>query len=237
MNTSFYTAARAASTQQERMNIIANNISNVNTPAYKSKSAVFQDLVYYNMREGEEPSTNLTSGVGVKVSHTNTDFTVASALSTDEAHKYAILGEGFFVVQNPINGGVTYTRDGNFILSNRNDGYYLSTDTGKPILDENGALILLLEDGTLSAKPAVYTFDNTDGMLSVSETEFVPIEKNGQPQLVQDAKLLEKHLEMSNVDLATEMANTIETSRAYGYVLKMMQTADEVQETINNLRR
>ncbi len=235
MNTSFYAASRAARTQQSRLDVIANNMANVNTVGYKSQSTVFQDLLYYNMRASEEEVTKLNAGTGVKVSHTNTDFSAGGLMATSDNLSYAILGDGFFAVQNPATSEISYTRNGQFYLSERADGYYLSTDNQKLVLDQNGQAIKAV-DGEINANFGIYTFANTDGMLLKGNSEFQPIEKNGAPILLAGATVLSNQVELSNVDLAKEMAGTIETSRAYSYALKMVQTSDEVEQTINNLR-
>ena len=73
-------------------------------------------------------------------------------------------------------------------------------------------------------------------MQAAGFSEYTPIAKNGQPQLAEGVRLVENYLELSNVDLAQEMSNMIITSRVYSYALKMVQTSDEVQQTINGLR-
>ena len=61
-------------------------------------------------------------------------------------------------------------------------------------------------------------------------------EYNGEPAAAEEAMLHRGYLEQSNVQLADEMSKTIESSRAYSYVLKMIQTSDEIEQTINSLR-
>ncbi len=236
MNTSFYTAARGVMTQQEKMNLISNNVANVNTVGYKNKQGSFQDLFYYNMVTPEEPLTNLTAGAGAKLDHTNTDYSDGGLLEgSDKQLNFAITGEGFFATFNPTNGETAYTRNGIFSWSLRTDGFYLVNDDGNLVLDANGNSIVQV-DGQMNQTPGVFTFENTDGMLAISANEFVPIEKNGPPTVVQSPNLQQGYVEASNVDLAQEMANIVETSRAYSYVMRMVTTSDEVQQTINNLR-
>ncbi|MCP1109139.1 flagellar basal-body rod protein FlgG [Lachnospiraceae bacterium PF1-21] len=235
MDTSFYTGIRGVKTQQERMNVISNNIANVNTYGYKTKNSSFQDMLYYNQRDRAGEVTNLTAGTGALHSHITTDFSGSGFHVSGGALDFAINGEGFFKLQDPQTGEVTYTRNGHFGQSRRSDGFYLVTDSGKFVVDSQGQPIRV-NQGELSRQPAVYDFANTDGMLSIGNNEFAPVEKNGNATLVVDAQLVNGYLEMSNVDLAKEMADTIEASRAYSYVLKMVQTADEVEQTINELR-
>ena len=83
--------------------------------------------------------------------------------------------------------------------------------------------------------PAIFDFAIKNGMQSVGDNEFVPVAKNGNP-ILQDAQPLQKSLEMSNVDMANELVRRIETQRAYTYALMMVQTSDEVVQTVNALR-
>lgn len=233
MNASFYTAARGAMTEQQKMNVISNNMANVNTIGYKSKSSVFMDLLYYNMHSYDRIST----GTGVKMQHTNTDYSCYGFEARDDGgYSFAIDGEGFFMVRNQIDNSISYTRAGNFSLSLHNDGqFYLITDKKKLVLDENRNPIRLV-DGELTGKPGIYTFDNTNGMESVGSTEFVPVAKNGAPRLSEDGRLVENYVELSNVNSAQELSDVVIASRAYSYALKMVTTSDEIEQTINGLR-
>lgn len=235
MDTSFYSAVRGAMTQQRNMDIISNNIANINTTGYKSKTASFQDLVYYNMNAPAGEVTRLEAGTGAVVNRTETDFSQAGLTQTGRLLDFAIQGNGFFMLRNPSDNSVSYTRNGNFQLSQRGDGFYLADAEGKLVLDAQQNPIRY-EEGQLTSVPAVYDFVHTNGMLSIGEGEYVPADKNGAPVLTEDAKLIQGSLENSNVDLATEMSKVIESSRAYSYMLKMVQTSDEVEQTINSLR-
>lgn len=235
MNASFYTASRGVMTQQEKMGVIANNIANVNTYGYKQKSAQFQDLMHYNMRAAEGERTNLTTGTGTKLLFTNTDYSQSGFGAGIGIYDFAISGQGFFMLRNPANNEISYTRNGHFSLSLRGDTMYLVTDSNKLVLDANQNPIAVV-DGRLQAAPAIYAFPNTDGMESIGNNEYAPIPKNGNPFLNPEATLVDGVLELSNVEMAKEMANTVESSRAYSYVMKMMMTSDEVEQTINSLR-
>lgn len=234
MNASFYTGSRGMITEQDKLNVISNNVANVNTVGFKSKSTVFMDLMYYNMHSQER----VTTGTGVRVQHTNTDF---SSNGIDEVRSggfnFAIQDQdGFFMLRDQVTNEITYTRAGNFTVSLHNDGYfYLQTDKSKQVLDAAGNPIRYV-NGELTARPAVFTFANTNGMESIGGTEFSPVPKNGNPMLVTDAQVVDGYLELSNVDMAQEMSDTVIASRAYTYALKMVQTSDEIEQTINGLR-
>lgn len=237
MNMSFYTAALAASGQQEKMNVIANNMANVNTAGFRAKDAVFSDLMYYNMRDEQDAQTRVKAGSGITLGRTDTNFDQAALTPTEGAYDYAITGRGFFMLQDPASQEISYTRNGSFRLSLREDGYYLVSESGRLVLDENRQPILLDEEGTMGeSRIGIFAFPVQNGMLSIGDSEFTAGVKNGEPAPAEDAVLRKGYLEQSNVNLADEMSKTIESSRAYSYVLKMIQTSDEIEQVINSLR-
>ena len=234
MNASFYSGARGMITEQDKLNVISNNIANVNTVGFKAKSSIFMDLMYYNMHSQER----VTTGTGVRMQHTNTDYSSNGVTEErGDGLNFAIVDQdGFFMLRDQVTNEVTYTRAGNFSVSLHNDGYfYLLSDAQKYVLDANGNPIRYM-NGELTGQPGVVTFANTNGMLSVGSTEFRPVAKNGNPILVNGANVLRNYLELSNTDMAQEMSDTVVASRAYTYALKMVQTSDEIEQTINGLR-
>lgn len=236
MYTSFYTAARGAMEEQRKMDVIANNFASVNNYGYKPKSAVFSDLMYYNLNNYTGEDTPLKAGVGIVVEKTNTKFDPTAPMTTGGEYDYTILEDGFFMLRSPVTNEVTYTRNGHFSLSRRGNVFYLVNDNGNFVLDENRNPIIQRADGELSGEIGVYGFNILDGMLSSGNNEYTPVAKNGAPYLIRDAALVDHSLEMSGVDTADEISKLIETQRAYSYALKMVQTSDEVMTVINGLR-
>lgn len=236
MYASFYTAASGMIAQQRKLDVTANNLANINNYGYKSKNACFADLIQFNLNNKYGQDTDMKAGVGVKVEHTNTDFTPNAYVETDGAHDYAIAGKGFFRLVNPTNGEVTYTRNGRFSMSQKGTQFYLINDAGNRVTDRNGNPITVV-NGELSGEIGVYNFNITDGMVSVGDNEFTPIEKNGNPFLVADAKVVSHALEMSGTNMAEEITKVIESQRAYSYAMRMVQTSDEIVNTVNSLRQ
>ncbi|HIW84825.1 MAG TPA: flagellar hook-basal body protein [Candidatus Dorea gallistercoris] len=235
MDTSFYTAVRGAMTQQAHMDILSNNIANVNTNGYKTKTGSFLDLMYFNMQDRRETDTRIKSGTGALVQRTDTDFTGGTFINTGDRFDYAIQGRGFFMIQDPADNSITYTRNGNFALSQRQDGFYLVDAQGRLVLDAGRNPIRYI-NGELVSTPGIFDFVHTNGMASVGNNSFVPTTKNGAVMIAADATLVPGCLESSNVDMADEMSKVIISSRAYSYMLRMVQTSDEVEQTINGLR-
>ena len=235
MYTSFYTAARGAIEQQKKMDVVANNLANTNNYGYKPKAAVFSDLMYYNLNNIYGQETPLKAGTGVVVEKTDTNFEPSGFMTTDGTYDYAINGDGFFMLENPQDGTITYSRNGHFSLSLRGTQYYLVNDSGNLVLDQNRNRIQVT-GGQLSGQIGVYGFNILDGMQSVGNNEFVPVAKNGAPYLMRGADLVDHALEMSGVNVADEITRVIESQRAYSYALRMVTTSDEIVTTVNGLR-
>ena len=120
MNQALWVAKTGLDAQQTRMAVVSNNLANVNTTGFKQGRAVFEDLLYQNVRQsGGQTSqdtmlpSGMNLGTGVRVVATEKLFTQGSLLQTDNAMDVAINGRGFFQIQTP-NGDIAYTRDGAF---------------------------------------------------------------------------------------------------------------------------
>ncbi|MCI8476772.1 MAG: flagellar hook basal-body protein [Oscillospiraceae bacterium] len=247
MNQSFYIGAVGAQQQQVRMNIEGHNISNINTYGFKGVYGRFASLMYRNMLGIDEEQ--LPAGVGTRVLETPTSFESGPLATTDRFQDYAIEGDGFFAVMDPATNEITFTRNGAFSLSEFQRPGYDVDENGEPILetvfllaDGEGRFVLSQEGGLIEvtdqrAEQPVGVFDyvNYDGIQHVSSTRFSPIEKNGQLRMG-SGRVRQGMLEHSNVDLATEFTRVIESQRAYGLALRMVQTSDEIESTINGLR-
>lgn len=239
MNASFYTASVGAGMQQSKLDVIANNMANVNTDGYKSKSAVFSNLIYNNINEAQQ-SRSLKSGTGVKIQGTDIDFSRGSINQTGNPLDYAIMGEGYFAVQNPKTEEIFYTRDGGFMMSEPLDfdgeTFNLATKEGYQVLDADEQPIELTSPGE-DLNIGVFKFPISNGMQSVQNGRLQPTEKNGLAESVDAEGILERgSIETSNVDVAREMSKIIEAQKAYQFSIKMIQASDEVQGIVNSLR-
>lgn len=262
MYQSFYTGALGAGTCMAKMGIISNNLANINNEGFKPKTAAFTDLLNYNLNDSEDAVTELMAGNGVRVQRTYSRYNVEALTPTNSSIDFAILEENaFFMLQDPVTRQITYSRGGHFYRAQMEDGYYLMTDGGKLVLDQNGEplraevpdiehMIEMLQedyqeeeaDNALdegeeddSPRLSVYTFSNPSRLLSVDANEYVPPDDMA-PILVENASIQSGVLERSGTDLAKEMVRMIECQRAYSYALKMVTTSDEIESTINSLR-
>lgn len=134
MELSFYTAAVGATSQQEKLDVIANNMANANTYGYKAKNPVFSDLLYSNMNAAENAQSNLKAGSGVRLEKTDISMEQGTLATTGAELDFAIIGQGYFGLLNPATQEVSYTRDGSFSLSRVGDDFYLASATGKWVM-------------------------------------------------------------------------------------------------------
>ena len=235
MNTSFYVAALGASNQQERLNVVANNLANVNTQGYQTKDLSFIELIRYNLNSSGEEMTDLQAGAGSAPKAVTSNFQEGPIQQTDSAYDYAIIGKGFFMLQDPETNQITYTRNGHFILSQYGDKSYLASENGKRVLDANQQPIEII-NGEIQSEIGVVNFTNKHGLENIGENEYYATERAGRAIPENNAIVKDHTLELSNVEVAAEYMKMVETQRAYNYVLKMVQTSDEIESVINNLR-
>ena len=166
-------------------------------------------------------------------------------------YDYAITQpNAFFMLQDPVSGEITYTRSGRFHRGEREDGFYLTTESGKLVLDQNRQPLLLevadveamreaLEGGDYEEdyeddydgeededrpRVSVYTFSNPSRLLSVGNNEYTV------------GNTAQGVLEGSGTDMAKEITRMIECQRAFSFAARVVTTSDEITGTINSLR-
>ncbi len=239
MEISFYNATIGAQQQQKRLDVISNNISNINTNGFKSQKAKFVDMLYSNIHAAADEQTDLTVGASARVDKTDVDFRPGLTAASEGQYDFAIKGDGFFAVYDFENREIYYTRDGDFYLGDFGDNntFYLMTQHGEFVLDANGEAIQVdTNNPDQDYNIGVYDFNNYQGMLTVGNNLFSPVEKNGNPFLNEKAEVLKGYLEKTNGNLADEMADVILAQRSYQAQLRMISTSDEIEQNINSLR-
>ncbi|MCL2078474.1 MAG: flagellar hook-basal body protein [Oscillospiraceae bacterium] len=251
-------AATGLRHQQLRMDTIANNVSNVNTVAYKGTRLDFKDALYTaGLVPGpaRSPGENQQKGHGVMVAHIGREFRAGNLERTEQPLDLAIEGEGWFSLMDP-NGVTLYTRNGNFNLSVEPDATYLVNAEGYYLLDQNGARIAVpagastIEvdtDGTMrfmndideigNAVLGIYTFRNVYGLEASGNGNFTQTAAAGERLGAPEAVVRQGMLEGSNVHLAEEMTRLIRTQRAFQLASRALTTADEMEGIANNMRR
>lgn len=247
MNQSFYTGAVGAGQQMLNLNIQSNNMANVNTIGYKAQMSRFGSL--FHQRMDSITGADDSNGVGAALLMTSTDHMQGAPIHTGRTQDYMIDGNGYFALVDLNTNQVTFTRNGAFEVAQyeRVTGEVdangnpitetvmtLTDGEGRFVLGRNGNLIIVTEPDIMQ-NIGIFDFGNYDGMEHVQGTEFLPIDKNGN-LYYGTGELRQGMLEGSNVDLTESMTKLIEAQRAYSMALKMLQTSDEIETTINNLR-
>lgn len=260
-----WTATTGMKAQQLNIDIIANNLSNVNTTGYKAQRLEFKDLFYTTLRRNnrydEEGSpANLEVGHGVMPIATSRNFMNGSLIETEGTFDLAIDGRGFFSVQLP-NGDMRYTRDGSFKLSAEAGGNRLVTSEGYIVLDENNndifipdgiTDIIVDEYGNITgvnengntvniARIKLVNFRNPNGLRSTGSNLYMATEASGEeipltPENM-DSRIIQGYLEASNVQVVEEMVRMITAQRAYEITSKAIQTSDDMMQIVSNLKR
>lgn len=247
MNQSFYTAALGAREQQRRLNVQGNNIANVNNHGFKAERADFAALMYRDVAGID--GARLPMGSGALVVQTSTNHAGGAYADTGRSLDYAIEGEGFFALADPATGETSFTRTGAFVLSEfqvpteeTDENGALVLETVYRLADADGRFVLSRQGGVIDVEDpdaqlpiGVFDYVNYNGMERTGGNRFLPTEKNGQLRLG-TGTVRQGMLETSNVDLAEELVKVIESQRTYSMALKMVQTSDEVETTINGLR-
>jgi len=266
MMRALWTAGSGMKAQQFCVDVISNNLSNVNTTAYKKERAEFKDMLYATLNratvlEGEGRPVNLQVGHGAAAVATVKNFGTGSLERTDNPLDFAIDGEGFFVVLGP-RGDYAYTRDGSFKLSVSEDGNMLTTSEGYPVLDDTGAeiyidvdlsklvvsdygdLSYIDENGTtipLGQRIGIVKFSNRQGLESIGSNLYASTPASGESvpdnELGTISNIKQYFIESSNVQVVEEMVKLIIAQRAYEVNSKAVQTADDMLGIANNLKR
>ena len=261
---SLWTAATGMNGQQNSIDIISNNLSNVNTTGYKKQRAEFEDLLYQSVKLAGTPATEDTvtpvgvqMGTGVKLASTQRMFNQGSLQNTEVATDIAIVGEGFFRVQQ-YDGSFAYTRDGSFKIDSSGQ---LVTSNGlrvlpEIILPENFQLetLSVSNDGRVTVKVSgnddpvevgqmeIYRFPNPAGLETSGDNLFHVSNASGaafagRPGFEGNGVTKHKFLEMSNVSVVNEMVQMIVAQRAYEFSSKAIQTSDNMLSTATSMKR
>ena len=257
MDASMWVAKTGLDAQQTRMNVISNNLANVNTTGFKRDRAVFEDLLYQNIRQaGGQTSTNtqaptgLMLGTGVRIVATEKLNVQGNMINSLNPLDVAISGEGHFQVTQP-DGSTAYTRDGGFKVSATGQ---LVTSSGAQLspaltIPPNAQTITIGRDGTVSVELntggqavlgqiQIARFLNPAGLTPVGQNLMKQTPASGAPTVGAPGtggagNLMQGTLEASNVNVVEEMVNMIETQRAYEINSKAISAVDGMLKYIN----
>jgi flagellar basal-body rod protein FlgG len=262
MERALRTAAMGMSAQQLTVDLIANNLANVNTTAFKKSRAEFQDLMYQTLKmAGSQQERNIEIpseiqiGSGVKLVATQKSFFQGDLSYTGNTLDLGIQGDGFFQIKKA-DGTIAYSRDGAFKINDEGkitnaDGYYLEPDIQVP---EDTISLAISKDGVVEAylpnqtEPTkigqidLVKFVNPAGLESEGSNLYKATTSSGVPlkgtaNEYGYGSIVQKYLEASNVDIVEEMVNMISAQRAYEINSRSVTTADQMESTVVNLAK
>ena len=257
-----YTAATGMEAQQTNIEVIANNLANANTTGFKRSRADFQELLYQTISQPGAASSDSTKvptgiqiGLGSRTASVDKLFTEGDLQQTGNQFDVAIEGNGFFQVTY-LNGVTAYTRAGNLKLDA--DGNLVTSD-GFPIeptitIPSNAVSVTIGADGKVSAQQAGQSsatdvgtlelayFANPSGLQSIGKSLMLPTDASGQAQTGTPGQsglgtLEQGYVELSNVNVVEEMVGMITAQRAYEINSKVIQSADQMMQTANNVKQ
>ncbi|WIT10333.1 flagellar basal-body rod protein FlgG [Paucibacter sediminis] len=257
---SLFIAKTGMEAQQTQLDTISHNLANVGTNGFKRSHAVFEDLIYQNLRQSGANTTDQTQlptglqlGLGVRTVATSRNFSQGNLQQTTNNLDLAIKGSGFFQIQMP-DGTTAYTRDGSFQLDSAgqivtNNGYTLLPGITIPA---NAQSVTVGQDGTVSVVVPGNTAAQTLGQIQVAN--FVNpsgLEPRGQNLFAETASsgtpnagapnanglgaLQQGFVETSNVNVVEELVQMIQTQRAYELNSKAVQTSDQMLQKLAQL--
>ncbi|MEL0083983.1 MAG: flagellar basal-body rod protein FlgG [Gammaproteobacteria bacterium] len=259
MNPAMWVAKTGLDAQQNRISVISNNLANVNTTGYKRSRAVFEDLMYQTVRQpgasssqDSELPSGLMLGTGVRTVATQKIFQQGNTLQTDNSLDLAISGRGFLQVLMP-DGETAYTRDGSLMVDADGNlvtasGYELEPSITIP---SDALSVTIGADGTVTATVpgaaapttlgdiTLADFINPAGLQPRGENLYVETASSGTPTTGTPGEdgigsLVQGALEASNVNVAEELVNMIETQRAFESSSKAISSVDEMLRFLNN---
>ncbi len=261
-----YTAATGMESLQQKLDVIANNLANVNTTAFKQDRANFEDLFYRNEvlpglqdSGGNFTPTGIAFGTGARVESTQSDFRQGSFQQTGQQLDVAIAGNGFFKVTDPITQGPLYTRAGNFSI-NANGQLVIGSATVGRLLEPNITIppdatqISISSQGIVSVQQAnnpqmqqvgtitLSRFINPQGLLKLGDNLYQQTDASGSPTDAQPGTtgmgtLQQNVLEASNVQPVQQLIDLITTQRSFELNSQAINAGDQILQDIANLRR
>jgi flagellar basal-body rod protein FlgF/flagellar basal-body rod protein FlgG len=234
-----YISAEGAQVQAQRLQTIANNLANVETPGFKRDVAMFQSRFAEAIQQGQDfPGSQSTSdlGGGVKIIATETDFSNSTLRDTGMPTDFAVNGEGFFTVRGR-DGAVYLTRAGNFMFNA--EGQLLTQD-GLAVLDDAGAEIAIdpslpwecfaggriAQDGGETAL-GLAAPQSLGDLVKVGANLFRPLAPV-TPIASDQRDIRQGYLEHSGAKPTQEMMAMIETTRAFEANTRLIQYQDSM---------
>ncbi len=249
-NTTVAALASAMRAYQTRLSVIANNLANAETTAFKCGRVILEDLPYRHEQMPGKPDTagqyttsGVSVGAGVRVAAVETDFCQGAVLQTDCELDVMVMGRGFFQVQDP-SGETLYTRtgvlsknaNGNLVVVSANVGRLLQPpicipDTATTIAISGEGIVQYHESGcsalTQAGQIELARFINPGGLLKEGEGLYSGTDASGSPTIGNPGAdgigfLHQGALEASNVDVQQELLRFRQTQQTLQSICKLL---------------
>ncbi|WP_339734108.1 flagellar basal-body rod protein FlgG [uncultured Gimesia sp.] len=259
-----YTGASGMAVNDFNLDTIANNLANAGTTAYKQSRANFEDIFYEHYKlpgvqdnAGNITPTGISLGLGARVQSTEGDFSQGSILPTEGTWDMAIVGDGFFQVNDGTQ--TLYTRAGNFslnangsvVMASADKGYLMEPNISVP---QDAINISISGDGVVSYQQQgsnqiqvagniqLARFINNQGLLRQGDNLFAETTGSGNAQVGDPGtegrgQIRQGFLEQSNVEPVRELVELIRTQRNFELNSQVIQAADQALQTVANMRR
>jgi flagellar basal-body rod protein FlgF len=247
-----YTAYTGMINEQNRMDVITNNMANASTVGYKAEGATaqsFADVYAVKIKDASEYFANKRLGgmsMGAQIGETYTDYSQGSFKETGNTFDIALEGNGFFSISFTNKAGVTstkYSRDGSFTVNTQGylvtkDGDFVLGNGNAPIrIDTNTTVKIdtlgnIYQNGTLVNKLAITDFADYNYLEKYGENMYNLV-NGGTPQ-ASTARVRQGFIEASNVNVVSEMVNMIQITRAYETNQKVITTIDSTLDKAVN---
>lgn len=257
-------AASGMGALQFKLDVIANNLANAGTTAFKRSRCSFEDQFYqyFKVPGNQDSQAKLSAvgwdvGLGTRVQGTPSDFSNGSLQDSGGSLDMAIVGEGFFQIQN--GSQIVYTRAGNFTTNNNGEVVMSSADRGRLLepqitIPQDTLNISISPDGIVAVQQAgsdqlnqlgtiqLVRFINPNGLIQMGENLYQASQASGQP-IISDpgvegmGTIRQRFLETSNVEPVRELVDLIATQRNFELNSQVVQAADQSLQLVANLRR
>jgi len=257
---SLWIAKTGLEAQQTQMDVISNNLANVSTNGFKRSRAVFEDLLYQNLRQPGAQSSQQTQipsgfqlGTGVRPIATERLHTQGNLMQTSNQLDVAIQGAGFFQVLQP-DGTTAYTRDGSFHTDSQGQ---IVTSNGFVVqpaitIPANATSVTIGQDGVVTiTQPGasapvqvgsmqLATFINPAGLESLGQNMYVETASSGTPSTNVPGTngtgtVSQGYVETSNVNVVEELVNMIQSQRAYEINSKAITVSDQMLQKLTQM--
>ena len=257
---SLWIARTGLDAQQTQLDVIANNLANVSTNGFKRGRAVFEDLLYQNLRQpGAQSSqqTQVPAGLQLGTGAKRCPPHGFSPRAISRKRTIPWMSRSRATVSSQVllpDGTTAYTRDGSFQKDNQGQ---IVTSDGFPVqpnitIPANALSISIAQDGTVTVtQPGsaattqigslqLATFINPAGLQSIGQNLFLETAASGTPTPNTPGTngagtVAQSYVETSNVNVAEELVTMIQTQRAYELNSKVVSTSDQMLGRLTQL--